>query len=645
LLPTDKFVFRDERVEDAGVDGSLELLVGSGQTNLRAQTQLKATDSEEFNQDGSFSLQVDVSNLNYLLNGACPVYLLYIVPRKEFRFVWARDERKRLERENPGWSGQKTVTIRFSDILTPEALDRVYERILQEGRMHRRIHDALAASSLTEQVVVGIDPEALSTTTPDEAYRALLSGGFTIIASGYAPEVMRKAGLLNSEQASVPRIRLVLAYAEYVMGRYYSAVSNLQQAALRFSELSAEDRQFMTYLRNVCDFQSGRIDVAEYCRRVDEWASRDTSGFALANRLDSTRYKMLNEVDLDERQKLFGELSFVASEVLKRDDSSTAFKLEAALVMLYANGGQRLAASFMEIVSMPFRRALRMSVAPDTARERLADDAWKDWEQKVAEVLRLAAALRQPLIEAFTLLTRTTVRVARLINLRFLADCTGAYVELSEAMRLEAMADAERARGIYERAGQLEGGLRAKVQLADLYLLGGQPAAAQALAIDVLPQAEAMEYATVVERAREHIEGKAIPDRLRAAYEEASVADEDLGLAGMSDEEAKAFARDVHTEMGLPAERLLVAEQDAFALRDIARERLDWCQHINLIQDLTHTKSLVTFYAADLKHDGECEKYGYRTEIGSPDWREVITAFKRDFCEGCPSREPKRQPE
>jgi hypothetical protein len=641
-FPSDKFVFRDERVEDAGVDGSLELLVGSGQTNLRSQIQLKGTDSDKFNADGSFSLQVDVSNLNYLIYGVCPIYLLYIVPIREFRFVWARDEKLRLDRENPRWMEQEKVTFRFTNMLTPKTLAEIYERVLREGRMHRRIHDALAVASVTERVTVGIDPETLSVTSAAEAYRTLFEGGFTMVASGYAPEVIRQAQLLNTEQISEARIQLVLAYADYVMSRYQSAISHIQQVGLRRHELSPDDLAFMTFLRNVCDFQAGRIDLSEYCRRVDEWTRTDKSGFALANRLDSTRYKLLKEPNITERERIFDELRAVASEVLKRGDSSAAFNLEAATVLLFANAGQRLVASIQEIVGIPLRIALGLPVDLQAALGSLGDEAWKEWEEQLGNTLRSTVGLNHPLLEAFALLTRANVRSTRLINLQLLADCTEIYVELPEILRLQAMVDAENAMKIYERAGQLEGALRAQMHLADLYLLGRQSGAAQALARHVLPQAAAMDYSMLVERATEHIEGRAISDHLRAMYEFASTADPDVGLANMTDEEARAFALDICEVKGIPLERLPVAERDAFALREIAKERLGWCRHIDLMQDPTHTESLATIYGSDLKHDVVCEKYDYRTNIGSPEYGEVIASFKRQFCDGCAGREPKQ---
>lgn len=641
ILPTDKFIFRDERTEDAGVDASLELLSGSSQTNLRGQVQLKGTDSKKLNNDGSFSLQVDVTNLNYLLYGVSPIYLIYIIPLKEFRFVWAHDERRRLDVANPNWMDQETITIRFSEVLTTAALDQIYDRILREGRMNRRIHDSLAAGSLFEQVNIAIDPATLSTTTAEEAYQMLLTSGFTMVASGDALGVLQQSKLLRGEQSDSPRVQLVLAYARYSLAQYQASVSHLQQTTLRRNDLSLEDQAFLRFLRNASDFQAGSISLEEYRRRADEWVATDPSGFALANRLDSTRYRLLKETDINERQKVFDELRSIASEVLARDDTSKAFGLEAALVLLFADAGQRLTSSVQEIVGIPLRRALEMPVDIQAAHTALENEAWSAWEDGIADALQLAHQLRQPLLVAFALLTRTSVRTTRMINLGLLADCTGGLIELSQTMRLEAMLDADQAKHIYEKAGQLEGTLRATMHLADLYLLGGQREAAQALSLHVLPQAEAMEYSALVERAREHIDGTALPDKLRAIYEHASTADVDIGMASMTDDETRAFARDICEEKGLPKERLPIAEQDAFASRGIARERLHWCLHIDLIQDLTHAQSLTTMYATDLKHDGACEMYGYRTKIGSSDSELVISTFKKAFCEGCPSREPK----
>jgi hypothetical protein len=76
LANQDELVFRPEPQEDRGVDGSFEVKLPQGYTNMRSQVQLKATDSASKTLDGSISLPVDTSNLNHLLNGPCPVYIL-----------------------------------------------------------------------------------------------------------------------------------------------------------------------------------------------------------------------------------------------------------------------------------------------------------------------------------------------------------------------------------------------------------------------------------------------------------------------------------------------------------------------------------------------------------------------------------------
>lgn len=56
-LPPQKFVLRDGRVEDAGVDVSLELLIQGRYTNLRSQVQVKSTSSPRDLADGNVSYQ------------------------------------------------------------------------------------------------------------------------------------------------------------------------------------------------------------------------------------------------------------------------------------------------------------------------------------------------------------------------------------------------------------------------------------------------------------------------------------------------------------------------------------------------------------------------------------------------------------
>ena len=90
VLPAEMFLFREERTDDKGVDGTLEVKIKNTFTNCRAQVQLKSTDDgpDKFNTDGSYSLSIDTANLNYLLNGPSPLYLLWFANTGEIRFAW-----------------------------------------------------------------------------------------------------------------------------------------------------------------------------------------------------------------------------------------------------------------------------------------------------------------------------------------------------------------------------------------------------------------------------------------------------------------------------------------------------------------------------------------------------------------------------
>src|SRR5882762_1103697 len=66
----------------------------------------------------------------------------------------------------------------------------------------------------------------------------------------------------------------------------------------------------------------------------------------------------------------------------------------------------------------------------------------------------------------------------------------------------------------------------------------------------------------------------------------------------------------------------------------------DWCRHIELKEDLRHTLDPSTHFRSDPTRIAHCNLHGYRSKLGNPDWRAVISAFKPTYCEGCPDKNP-----
>jgi tetratricopeptide (TPR) repeat protein len=639
-LPADKFLFRDERADDAGVDGSLELLIDSRYTNLRAQVQLKSTDAGRVNKDDSISLSVAAANLNYLLNGQSPLYVLYVASSGELRFAWARDERRRLNQENPDWMRQESVTIRFEHRLTPEALEQIHGRIRREAQFQRGVHDMLGRASVGEQVVMSIDPATLNNTDPDEAYQLLLTGGLTIVSAGYGGQVKRLAELLKPADARSPRIRLVRAYAEYATGRYQMATAYIGEASLDLDKLGDDERQLLKYIQDACEYQTGRIESEEYRGRLEAQTGGPSKGINASYTLSRLRVTMFGETDAAGRAALLDEMRGAVERLSSDPGVAEGFKLHARLVLLESEGHQSLLTSLEEMHRVRMRRDLGQGFDVASLLKSLRDP-WDAWERRAEAVLQEAVGSKNPLLVADALYIRASTRVYHLLNLHLLMPLFGIPVNLPEVVLFPPRQDAEQAIKIYSQANQLEGELRARVVVAELLSLAGREEEARGIARDVLPKAQAMSYAAVEWRARAHLEGQTILNVYTERSEAAQKEDSDFRLADEDDEALKKFASDILESLKLPGERLPVIERDCLSLRDIARERLHWCRHIDLIQSLSHTEHPATHYKADPNRRCVCEKYKYESAIESTDWTALIAAFKRAYCEGCLDRSPK----
>jgi Domain of unknown function (DUF4365) len=522
FLPSDKFRFRDERTDDAGVDGSLELLINSSSTNLRSQVQLKSTDSDNSNADGSVSVQVRVSNLNYLLNGgSSPIYVLYVNPRNELRFLWARDERKRLDEINSDWINQESITIRFYSILTSETLEEIYQRVRQEALLQRKFNDILDAASNTKPVVISINTETLDITDPNRAKDILLRSGTAIVAAGYVTEIKNLIRLLNLNDAQLPRILLVHANAEYVIGRYQAAFALLNDASLRSDELSEEDRFFLQMLRGSCEFQTGRISTSEWSERLDQSTASQGGRFRLSYQLNKLRYAIRSEKDPSRRTILFETLKTVVQEIGTSPDNSPTFKLLARICLVEAQG-QLVTLTFLRELG-DARIKLSLGLNPNLpALLQLQTDKLIEWEQEAIKLLKDAIAEGSPLVVADAILVRGNISFHAFSNQKALGLLFSVPVEISEASIKNNIESAQQAVDIYAQADNLEGKLRAMMLIADFYDLIGREVDAQGIAREVLPKAKAMEYAATASRAQEYLSGQSPAKEMEATLREKS---------------------------------------------------------------------------------------------------------------------------
>jgi hypothetical protein len=644
-LPPDRFCFRDERSKDAGVDASVELILQGCSTNFRSQVQLKGTDSQDSNGDGSLSLPVAVSNLNYLLNGPAPIYVLYVAPRNELWYLWAHEERRRLDAANTNWWEQQQVTIRFRQRFDAVALDDVYERIRKEGQFRRRVQNTLAWATTSERVVIGIDPQTLATTDPEQVYQFLSTSGMTLVAAGYGLQAIDLVRLLNASAAREPRIHLVSAYAQSTLGRYQTALGHVAEAELRSADLSADDRAFLAHLRDACNCQTGRITVDEFLARQEAGERGKSGPSALLHQLDSLRHALLVERDWDRRSALVPQLRTVVDQIVAISEGNIGLKLQARLALLFIEGVEVVATFSREVGLAQMRAGMGQPPNVDRVRATFHNDGkrTKEWEEEIEKAVREALDAKHPLLIGEALLLRATVHFILIMDRRItLIGMNRKAPEMPESALHPLMQDAEQAMKMFSQSGNLEGELRAKMALAEMFDVFGQAAAARSLAQDVLPNARAMGYVRIEAHANEHLAAESMFSQFEKYILSEAARDDDFRLGRASDADMRSFAQSCLEAAELPAERLPVVERECFSLRDVAAERLDWCRHLDLIQDKRHTLHPSTHYRTDPERWCVCSKHGYQSGIPSTDWRAVISAFRQTRCDGCPDRESKQ---
>jgi hypothetical protein len=641
ILPEQDFLFRDERVDDKGVDGALEVKLNGSFTNCRSQVQLKSTDDDpkSFNTDGSCSESVSTANLNYLLNGTSPLYVMWISKLNELRFAWAHDVWRELDTKKPRWKEQDTFTIRFSAILDTAALTVIRERILDEAQLHRRIHETLSRSSLSEKVVVSIDTTTLANTDPNELYKLLFESGMTIVSSGYGKRVLELYALLNPHAAKEPRIQLVAAFASTNIGRYHEAKGYLAGAIIGLNSLSADDIQYAEYLSGACDYHLGRLTRAEYLKQESNWAVRLTGVRAAEHEMEVLRHERLTERQPQRKAQLLKKLRALADQIASSPEAHPPQKIQARLVVLTAEGDD-LSAELLESSARVGMRA-DMGFTPGRLANEVVETItrqWGEWENRLAKLHQDAVNVGHPLLVADALTAKVSCHVTLAVTCQMIAMTRGLEQKPDQSHIGLLMRDGHQAIEVYRHAGNLAGEFQVKLLLADLQAIRGDEVGAKAIASEVLPVVRAMNYERLVAWAVSHLEENTTLHQIAATVARPPTIDQ-IALS-QSDDAIREMARMTCEALGIPIERLPLVEKDVFAGRYIAQERRDWCRHLELLQQLGHTQRAETAYEIDPERICICLKLGHESEIALSDYEVVIAAFKCTYCDVCKDRSP-----
>lgn len=642
LRGQDDLLFRDERVEDYGVDGSFELKLKGGMTNFRGQVQLKGTDKVQCNKDGSISHSVAVTDLNYLLNGNAPIYVLYEAQTGRFWYTWAREESTRLEASNKDWRTQSWVTLHFRTELTREALNKIYEYVLSEGRFRRNLHDSLARETESDPVIINIDPTSLDITDAAQARDILLASGSAIVAAGFPQEVLRLQALLSLQDKNMARIRLASGYAHFTVGEQFLAIGDLRMALATPAGLTDRDRSFLETILTTAEFHIGMIDRETYQGRLETRASTRVGLEALEARQDSLYHSCVAEPDPRTRAGLARQLRDLTDSIATHPDASRGIKLDARLAYLYVEGMQ---ANF-GITDKIFGAGIRSVLFPADLKTivRNLNDARTaaiEWEKHAQEALQEAYDLRHPVLLVNALTVWLQVRLGRLLTDRLEAFDKSLPYEMPAPIKKKITAALEEALALCELGGAVESRARLKKIEAEFLEIEGDHKAAKRAAESIYPEAVAMQFVSIVETLTEIIEDRSLIKRYIRERQASEVEDEDRQRARMADDQLVRLSRHVVEYVGSPPAHPRKVYGYMRTLRIIAQERCGYCRHLQLQEDLRQTSDYKIAFSQTPSRKAFCDKFEILSEGESVDVISVLEDFKRSQCERCGSRDPK----
>lgn len=124
LVESGCFILQASDRKDYGTDCQIEVVTDGRATNVRVHVQLKGTE-RTLNADGSLSISVDRSNLNYLLMQPYSFYACYHLPTDSLRICLVDSVLRQYGHGGQVWTEQQSVTISFKEEMTLDRLCQV----------------------------------------------------------------------------------------------------------------------------------------------------------------------------------------------------------------------------------------------------------------------------------------------------------------------------------------------------------------------------------------------------------------------------------------------------------------------------------------------------------------------------------------
>jgi hypothetical protein len=277
-------------------------------------------------------------------------------------------------------------------------------------------------------------------------------------------------------------------------------------------------------------------------------------------------------------------------------------------------------------------------IIPDNLRD--LDVLGKDLFAESENLIQEALDLERPLLFAQSLVTQAFIMITAERDNRYIrAQLRQKDILIAPDNVVHFRKRLEDAIGIFQRAGFLESEIWAKLSLADWLEVAGETEGPKSIAAEVHPVAVAMGYRQQIVRADDYLTGRTEFQKTMEYL--TTERNTDAEMASATDHKLKLYVDKSMAGMGVPESCRAVVERNWLAMREIAREKMRWCRHLDMVEAGGTDGSAETAFASDPERRCVCRKFQYVSRFQTPDLAILLVAFKNAYCQDCLAKEPK----
>ncbi|MCW3124778.1 MAG: hypothetical protein JWO03_436, partial [Bacteroidetes bacterium] len=336
LFPPDRFELCTRDKRDKGIDLTYEIKKDGNHTGIRFVLQLKATKSIQPNKhDGSYSVSLDTSNINYLLNGTSAFYILYVIETKTFYYESILDFLKTLIEKGNDWEKQASHTLKFKKKLLPNEIGIIYNESIKRGIAQREINEIStiisASGNKTDRITIDAEFNVSNDTQTREFIEAL---GFDMINNGGWQKVIEIHKTATGNIATSALYNLVLGIANYYCGFRFDAFIFLKTSTKLKSELSNNLHDYLLYFDTIVKYSIGLLEDNKYRATMSELSNSKTVGLYI--KLDNARREYAKSASTNINN--FEHYLAAINEILNNPKASENLKLTAKCELVFFQG-------------------------------------------------------------------------------------------------------------------------------------------------------------------------------------------------------------------------------------------------------------------------------------------------------------------